>query len=78
MTTNLFDSARIELTCPNCGHKFSELLGKLKTEPTLTCAGCGGSIAIDAKNLNAGLKQADSSVEDFRKSVASLSKKIKL
>lgn len=72
-----FDSASIELTCPNCGHKFSERLGQLKMEPTLTCAGCGGTIAIDAKNLNAGLEQADKTIADFRKTISSLGKKLK-
>jgi len=57
--TNLFDESSIELTCPHCGHQFSERLGKLKAEPQLTCGSCSGAITIDASGLNATLKEVD-------------------
>lgn len=70
-----FDSERIEIPCPHCGHKFSELLGKLKTEPKIACASCGGVITFDASNLNAGLKQADKALADFNAAISSFGKK---
>jgi hypothetical protein len=51
MKINL-DSQVIELTCPHCGHKLQESIGKLKTNPTLICGKCQGRVKIDVNNMS--------------------------
>ena len=72
---SVFDDSPIELTCPNCGHKFSERLGKLKNSPTLACPGCQTPITIDASQLDATVKQVDKKLADFGKALGRFGKK---
>lgn len=74
---SILDESSIEVPCPHCGNKFSERLGKLKTNPKLTCPSCGGSISINADQAGrAGreLKKVDDAVADLRKSLGRLGK----
>lgn len=73
--TSLFDGSPIELSCPKCGHKFSERLGKLKTNPQIPCGGCGVPIQIEADSLNTALGQVDESLADLRRTIDSFNKK---
>lgn len=72
---SVFDSERIDIPCPHCGHKISELLGKLKTEPKITCPKCGGGITFDASDLNAGLKKTDKALAELNAALGSFGKK---
>lgn len=72
--TNMLDSQRAEVACPHCKRKFSESLGKLKTNPTLKCPGCGQSINVRADNFKAGLAQSEKAIADFRKAVGRIGK----
>jgi len=36
-----FDSKELEISCPQCGHKFIERIGRLKGDPSIPCPGCG-------------------------------------
>lgn len=71
---DLFDSHPVEITCPECGHKIKELLGRLKNDAQLTCPGCQSSITVDAKGLRDGLESVDKSLADLKRSFAKLGK----
>jgi DNA-directed RNA polymerase subunit RPC12/RpoP len=66
MTLN-FDSSNIELTCPQCAHKFKQRIGRLKNDQDIPCPGCGKPIRIEAKGLRDALKAADISLADFKR-----------
>jgi Zn finger protein HypA/HybF involved in hydrogenase expression len=68
--TGFLDNSPIELTCPSCQHKFSERVGKLKTNPKLTCPQCKSTIAIQADDLKASADQIDKSIADLRKTLS--------
>jgi uncharacterized Zn finger protein len=71
---SLFDDSNIELSCPHCSHKFSERIGKLRTNPHLACPSCGNGITIEAKQLDATLKGVDQRVADLRRSLRNFGK----
>ncbi len=51
-----FDDEKIDIPCPNCGHKAVKLLGWLKKNDTFTCAACNKSVKADAKKLLDGFE----------------------
>ena len=38
----------LDIACPQCGQKTKKPIGWLKTNPQLTCLGCGTAILINA------------------------------
>lgn len=68
------DSHAITLTCPGCGKKFDEKIGRLKRDPTLTCPGCKQSITIEAAELRRGIQAIEKSLDGLRKSIRQLGK----
>lgn len=68
------DSQVIAITCPHCSKKFDEKIGRLKRDPKLTCSGCGGTIAIDAAKLRAGIQSADKSLDLLRRTLSKIGK----
>ena len=72
---SILDDSRIELSCPKCGRKFSERIGKLKLNPTLPCDSCGTQITIDASDLNSAMKKVDKQMADLQRTLGSLGKK---
>lgn len=71
---SILDNESAELTCPHCGHKFSERLGKLKTNPTLTCAKCRGVITVDAHQLRRVLDKNTKALADLKRQASRLFK----
>lgn len=71
---SVLDSQSIELACPNCARKFTETIGKLKTNPRLTCRGCGGAISIHADDLRREIAKVDKALADLGRSVRRLGK----
>jgi len=71
---SLLDDQTIELTCPHCAHKFKERIGKLKTNPTLTCSGCHQSITIRADQFRNEIAKVDKSLADLRRTLGRLGK----
>jgi DNA-directed RNA polymerase subunit RPC12/RpoP len=69
------DKHPVELTCPACGHKFKQLLGGLKNDPTIDCPGCHSPIKIEAKGLRDGLKSVDASLADLQKAIKGFGKR---
>ncbi len=68
------DSHAMTLTCPGCGKKFDEKIGRPKHDPKITCPGCKNIIAIDADKLRSGIQSAEKSLDDFRRKLRNLGK----
>ncbi len=73
--TGILDNSAIELTCPSCGHKFKERIGKLKASPKLPCPQCRTVITIEAKSLKSAVNQVGKSMADLRKTLSGFGKK---
>jgi transcription elongation factor Elf1 len=66
---NMLNGQSIELTCPHCGHKISETIGKLKTNPKLTCTRCKGGISVDATHMRTEIAKAEKSIADLKRTI---------
>ncbi len=71
---SILDSKSIELTCPQCSKKFNETIGKLKTNPAVTCSACGTSISVNASELRSSMKKIDDALANLGKSLGRLGK----
>ena len=71
---NMINNQSIELTCPHCGHKISETIGKLKTNAMLTCTRCKGGISVDAANMRAGVAKIEKSRADLLRAFGKIGK----
>jgi DNA-directed RNA polymerase subunit RPC12/RpoP len=71
----MFEKHSVELTCPACGHKFQEQLGRLEKDPTIDCPGCHSPIEIKAQGLRDGLKKVDRAMADLQKTLKGLGKR---
>lgn len=76
MTT--LDQHALELTCPQCSHKFKETIGRLKHNPQLTCGGCGTAINIQADELASAIKTIEQSLRDLQRKISGMKINIKL
>lgn len=54
--------ARIELTCPNCGNKWSERLGDMRTA-SVDCPSCG--LTIETGEFGKGMKDVERALKRF-------------
>jgi transposase-like protein len=66
----MFDSATINIPCPECSRKTSKTIGWIKSHNSMTCSGCGASITLDKKDLLRGLQQVDKSIQRFSKAIS--------
>lgn len=70
----MFDTASIDIPCPGCGHETSQKVAWLKTHDEFTCAGCGSTVRVDAKQFRTGLKTVEKSLADFQRQLRKLGK----
>lgn len=71
---SLLDDQAIELSCPNCKKKISERIGRLKTNPKLTCRACQGVIQVNADQLRTEISKVDKALTDLRRTLSRLGK----
>lgn len=72
--TNFLDDQSIELTCPSCGHKFTEKIGRLKTNPKITCASCNTVIDIKANQFTTQIAKAEKSFAELQRTLSRFGK----
>ena len=68
------DSQTVEVPCPHCGHKLRETIGKLKTNPKLTCRHCSGVVDIDASDLCRKITGVEKQLTDLSRKLSRLGK----
>lgn len=61
------DSKKLDITCPACGAKFTEKLGRLKNDPVLDCPHCKKPIRFEAAELRRGIKQAEDALANLER-----------
>lgn len=71
---NELDSQTIELPCPHCGKKSAHTVGKLKTNPQITCSGCRQVFRVNANELRAAVQKIEKSLADLRRTLGRLGK----
>ena len=69
----MFEKETVEVTCPKCGHKSQENVGRLKSDG-YTCPEC--ATILDAKQLARALKEAEGGVEKLKGEIAKLKKQL--
>ena len=63
----MFEKEAIEITCPKCGHKSEENVGRLKTDG-YTCPNCGYN--RDPSEFARAIKQVEDGVEKLKREIA--------
>ncbi len=71
---NTIDSQAVELPCPHCNHKGTQTIGKLKTNPKLTCRACRQSFTVNANELRAAVQKIEKSLADLQRTIGRLGK----
>jgi transcription elongation factor Elf1 len=71
---NILDDQPIELACPHCGHKLKERIGKLKTNPKLTCGSCRGHIEIKADQMRGEIAKVEKALADLQRTLGRIGK----
>jgi len=57
----------LDIPCPKCKHKIPETVGRLETNPDLTCPNCGASFQIEAEELKRVLADAERALAEFKR-----------
>lgn len=68
------DSQPIDITCPSCGKKFGEKIGRVKHSPTLDCPGCRRQIKLEAHELRRSIDAIQKSLDKLGRSLGKLGK----
>lgn len=71
---SVFDAQRLDFPCPHCGHKLSETVAKLKTNPKLTCRACRTVIDVNATDLRQKVATAEKALADLSRKISRLGK----
>ncbi len=71
---NILDSQSIELPCPHCAHKFSETVGKLKTNPALACPSCGQAFQVEAAQFASEIAKVEQALAKLQRTLGRLGK----
>ena len=69
-----FDEKVLDIACPHCGNNIQEKLGRLKTDPDLTCSACSKSFTVDASKFRNGIAEAEKSLDSFLKDIGGMFK----
>ena len=63
----------LAIDCPKCGASFSKTFGELQTHDEFRCAECRH--LFDARQFNAGLKNAEAELNKFRRNIHQMFRK---
>jgi predicted RNA-binding Zn-ribbon protein involved in translation (DUF1610 family) len=63
----MFETAQIDIPCPNCGAKTKKTVGWLKAYDDVVCSGCGANIKIDKSKFTAPLRDLDKGIENIKR-----------
>lgn len=72
--TSMLDSQAIAIPCPNCGHKLSQTIGKLKANPELSCTKCSTRFKVDATDMGREIAKVEKALTDLQRTLGKLGK----
>lgn len=60
--TDFNRNTELSIPCPDpdCAHEFKERVGRLESNPQLTCPSCGSTVNINGNELRETMRQLDS------------------
>lgn len=73
MTLNL-DKQRIDIACPHCSSKQTQLFGRLKRDPNHICTQCGQSYKVDTVSAQKSLKAVNDQMATFQRNLGKMFK----
>ncbi len=65
--------AKIEIPCPQCGHKFQATLGQVEKGEKVICPNCKSTIVLKDDFS----KQIEKSIKDFQRNIKNINRKLK-
>jgi transposase-like protein len=71
---SILDGQTIELPCPHCSRKLTETIGKIKTNPDLTCRSCGKTFSVKADQFRQEIAKLEKSLADLQRTLGRLGK----
>lgn len=71
---SMLDSQAITIPCPNCGHQLSQTIGKLKTDPELTCTKCSTRFKVDATDMRREIAKVENALANLRRTLGKVGK----
>lgn len=75
-STKLLDS-RIDVPCPQCGHKIAQTLRRLRDNPEITCPSCGVAFDCDGKaGVDQIVKAYEDGVEKFSRAIRDANRRL--
>jgi hypothetical protein len=57
-----FDSTKILIECPGCGHQPVEKVGVLRKGPVVHCPKCKGAVTFNYRSLDEGLRGVERTI----------------
>lgn len=72
--TGPLDNEKISFPCPDCRNKVTETIGKLKTNPTLTCNACRKDFTVNANELRVGIQGIEKAFADLQRAMSRFGK----
>ena len=70
----IFDQGKVEVPCPNCGHKSKKTVSRLELKPQFTCDNCGQG--FDASGFNRSMKQVDKGIADLQRTIRQANRRL--
>ena len=69
----------LDITCPECKHKTPIAVREIESNPhpSLLCGGCGKTISINANDFREKLGEVRKSIDDFKKTIAEVTRKLR-
>jgi transcription initiation factor TFIIIB Brf1 subunit/transcription initiation factor TFIIB len=65
----LFENAELGLPCPGCGGKSPKTIAWIKANTEFVCDHCGATVQMDKADLEKGLGEVDSALEEIKRNL---------
>lgn len=68
------NNRELDISCPHCGNMSRQIIGWLKTSPSVTCLVCDKEFIVDGQKFKAGISEADKALDEFMSDIRKLFK----